>query len=260
MPVRFHQDGDVGVITLASPERRNALSRDIVEGVLGCLRSPQSAAARTIVLTGEGPAFCAGADIGDLLSAGWVGGERHGADPVDLFEAIGADPRLVIAAVSGLVLGGGFELMLSCDLAVAAADAVFALPELGLGVIPNTALWRLGQLAGPRVVMELAITGRRMAADEAAALHLVCAVAPAGNALSAAVTMAANAVRRSPPGALAALKRGLADAVPVDWGGVRQALARIPPAEWQEGLSAFTARRKPDYEQFWSNNAHRQSV
>lgn len=255
MPVRFHQIGDVGVITLASPERRNALSRDIVEGVLGCLRSPQSAKARAIVMTGEGPAFCAGADIGDLLSAGWISGERHGADPVDLFEAIGAEPRLVIAAVGGLVLGGGFELMLSCDLAIAADDAVFALPELGLGVIPNTALWRLGQLAGARVVTELAITGRRMPAAEAAALNLVCGVVPAGTALEAAVSMASNAVRRCPPGALAALKRGLADAVPVDWGGVRRALARIPQAEWQEGLAAFTARRKPDYEQFWSNDA-----
>jgi enoyl-CoA hydratase len=260
MPVRLEMDGDVGVIVLASPERRNALSRDIVGGVLDALHAPAAASARAIVLAGEGPAFCAGADIGDLLGAGWIDGDKDGPDPIDLFAAIGADPRIVIAAVDGMALGGGFELALSCDLAVASQDAVFAVPELGHGVIPNTALWRLSRLVGPRVTMDLAVTGRRMAAQEAAALRLVSAVVPPGTARAAAVAMAAGFIRRAPPGALAALKRGLAAAAPVDWAGVRQALHRIPPAEWREGLTAFAERRQPDYEQFWSDDAHRRAI
>ncbi len=260
MAVRLDIDGDVGVIVLASPERRNALSRDIVGGVLDALRASAATSVRAIVLAGEGPAFCAGADIGDLLGAGWIEGAQQCPDPIDLFEAISRDSRMVIAAVDGMALGGGFELALSCDLAVAAQDAVFALPELSHGVIPNSALWRLGRLVGPRVTLELAVTGRRMAAQEAAALRLVSAVVPPGTARAAAVAMAAGLVRRAPPGALAALKRGLATAAPVDWQGVRRALQQIPPAEWREGLSAFAQRRQPDYEQYWSNDAHRRAI
>lgn len=260
MSVRLEIDGDVGIIILASAERRNALSRDIVGGVLDALRASAAASVRAIVLAGEGPAFCAGADIGDLLGAGWIDGAKQCPDPIDLFEAISRDSRMVIAAVDGMALGGGFELAMSCDLAVASQDAVFALPELSHGVIPNSALWRLGRLVGPRVTLELAVTGRRMAAQEAAALRLVTAVVPAGTARAAATAMAAGFVRRAPPGALAALKRGLAAAAPVDWPGVRQALQQIPSAEWREGLTAFAERRQPDYEQYWSNDAHRQAI
>lgn len=260
MPVTLRLEGPIAVITLATPEKRNALSREIVAGALEQLRAPQAAAARAIVITGAGKAFCAGADIGDLLSAGWMGDTRDGADPIDLFAALAADPRPVIAAVDGLALGGGFELMLSCDLAVASEAAIFALPEAGLGVIPNTALWRLSRLIGPRRTLELAATRRRIDAAEALALHIVNSVAPAGGAVEAAVAMAAGIVRACPPGALAALKRGLADAGPTDWAAVRASLHRIPPAEWQEGLAAFTERRPPDYEQFWGNDAHRRSI
>ncbi len=260
MPVNLHIEGQVGVITLASPERRNALSREIVGGVLDRLGSQEAASARAIVITGEGTAFCAGADIGDLLKAGWIDGKRDGPDPIDLFEAIGRDSRIVIAAVDGMALGGGFELMLSCDLAVASQEAVFALPELGHGVIPNTAVWRLGRLASPRVMLDLAATGRRMAAAEAASLHLVTSIVPAGTARQAAVALAASIVGRAPPGALTAMKRGLAEAAPVDWQAVRRALQRVPAAEWQEGLGSFSERRPPNYEQFWGNDAYRQSI
>lgn len=260
MPVRFHTDGPLGIITLASPGRRNALSRDIVGGVLDHLRSPEAAAANAIVIAAEGGAFCAGADIGDLLNAGWIDGERDGPDPIDLFEAIGQESRIVIAAVDGMALGGGFELSLSCDLVVASDQATFALPEAGLGVIPNTGLFRMPHLTSARVALELAATGRRLTATEAAALHLVNLVVPAGTALDAAKAMAANIVGRAPPGALAAIKRGLREAAPVDWQTVRRALQRTSRAEWQEGLGAFAERRRPDYSQFWSSDAHRRSV
>lgn len=260
MPVRFHTDGPLGIITLASPERRNALSRDIVGGVLGHLRSPEAAASRAIVIAAEGGAFCAGADIGDLLNAGWIDGDRDGPDPIDLFEAIGSDSRIVVAAVDGMALGGGFELSLSCDLVVASDQATFALPEAGLGVVPNTGLFRIPQMAGARLALELAATGRRLTATEAAGYNLVNAVVPAGTALDAAKAMAANIIGRAPPGALAAIKRGLREAAPVEWQAVRRALQHTSRAEWQEGLGAFSERRKPDYNQFWGSDAHRRSI
>lgn len=256
MTVRFERRGTVGLITLAKPDRHNALAADLVADLLATLDRPEARQAAALVIAGDGPSFCAGADIGDLLDAGWMtpapsGTAPVGPTPMDLFERLDGHPRPTVAAVHGRALGGGFELTLCCDLVVAAADAVFALPELGLGVVPNTGLARLAQIAGPRHALDLILTRRRIGAEEAAALGLVSRIVPPGSAVDAAVELARTITDGAPPGAIAAVKRAVRRAAPLDWEAVRSMLAELPPGEWAEGLGAFRDRRRPDYSEFW---------
>ncbi|KAA0578278.1 enoyl-CoA hydratase/isomerase family protein [Azospirillum sp. B21] len=251
MTVRFERCGTVGLITLAKPDRHNALATDLVADLLATLDRPDARQASALVIAGDGPSFCAGADIGDLLGAGWMTPTPLGPTPMDLFERLDGHPRPTIAAVHGRALGGGFELTLCCDLVVAAADAVFALPELGLGVVPNTGLARLAQIAGPRHALDLILTRRHIGAEEAAALGLVSRVVPPGGAVDGAVELARAITDGAPPGAISTVKRAVRRAAPLDWPAVRAMLAELPAGEWAEGLGAFGDRRRPDYSEFW---------
>ncbi|WP_372399495.1 enoyl-CoA hydratase/isomerase family protein [Azospirillum sp. HJ39] len=251
MAVRFERRGTVGLVTLSKPDRHNALAGDLVAALLDTLDRPDARQASALVIAGDGPSFCAGADIGDLLQAGWMGPAPSGPTPMDLFERLDGHPRPTVAAVHGRALGGGFELMLCCDLAVAAEDAAFALPELGLGVVPNTGLARLVQIAGPRHALDLILTRRRIGAAEAAALGLVSRVVPAAELVDRAVEFARAIIDGAPPGAIAAVKRAVRRAAPLDWAEVRGMLAEVPAGEWAEGLGAFRDRRPPDYSEFW---------
>jgi len=257
-PLHVAVEDGVAVLTLAAPEQRNALSTAIVRALLDALATPTVRAARALVLAGDGPAFCAGADIRDLLGAGWMEPDPQGPTPMDLFEAIDRESRPVIAAATGLVLGGGFELSLCCDLVVAAEDASFSLPELAHGVMPNTGLFLLGHVVGQRRALEIVLTRRRLTAAEALSFGLVNAVAPPDGTRAAAVGLARKIVTGAPPSGIAAVKRGLRrgpDAV--DWDQVRASLGWLDRAEWTEGLGAFTERRRPNYEDFWRKHAAR---
>ena len=164
--VAYSLDGVLAIIRLNDPRRRNALSKAIVSGVLAALDRAREDKARAIVITGTGRVFSAGANIDDL-QAGWMDGTDEETDPTRLFRALVDSPRVVIAAVQGPAVGGGFELTLCCDLVVAADSAFFQLPELGLGVIPNTGLARLAQIIGLRRALDVILTRRRVGAAEA---------------------------------------------------------------------------------------------
>ena len=251
MVVRFEMRDAIGLITLAKPDRHNALACDLVEAMVQVLQGTEAEQAKAIVIAGEGRSFCAGADIRDLLNAGWMTPNPKGRPPMDLFEALDTDPRVTIAAVHGLVLGGGFELTLCCDLVVSASDATFSLPEVGHGVVPNTGVTRLTQMVGPRRALDLILTRRRITADEANALGLITRVVPASDVVDHALKLAADITAAAPPGALAVVKQAVRCTAPLDWAQVRSMLKHIPSEEWTEGLSAFQQKRRPDYENFW---------
>jgi len=255
MLVECDIDGDLAIVTLNDAQRRNALSAELVGELLAAFDRPSLQAARAVIVTARGPAFCAGADIGGLLANGWMEADGGRDNPVRVFERLARHPRPVIAAVTGAAFGGGFELMLSCDLAVAAAEAFFSLPEAGLGVIPNTGLAVLSAYIGRRRAYELAATGRRVDAREALQLGLVNSVAPVGAVLDHAKALARQIVTTAAPGALAGIKQALAAHAPVDWRVVQDSLAALPREQWQEGLGAFAARRAPDYDRFWRDAA-----
>jgi enoyl-CoA hydratase/carnithine racemase len=250
MPIAFEMRGHIAVITLDEPARRNALSRALVRGLFDALARSVNEHARAIVIAANGPAFCAGANISDLRD-GWMEGKVPETDPVGLFRALVEDPRIVIGAIQGPALGGGFELALCCDLVVAEESAWFSLPELSHGVIPNTGLARLQQIVGMRQAAEMIFTRRRIDVKEARACGLVNDVAGAGEALNHAIALAEQIVSRAPPGAIAAAKRNLQRHAKTDWDAVQSSLREVPAREWQEGLDSFSEKRPPDYARFW---------
>jgi enoyl-CoA hydratase/carnithine racemase len=153
--------------------------------------------------------------------------------------------------VNGLALGGGVEMVLASDLVLASENARFAMPEIGLGVLPRTALARLSEIVGRRNALELILTRRRLSADEAHTLGLINRVVPSTELLDAALEMA-NDIATCPPGAIAAVKKNLGRLQPEDWSGLDAVLGDMDPDEWKEGFSAFVEKRPPDYGPFWS--------
>ncbi|AWB35253.1 enoyl-CoA hydratase/isomerase family protein [Orrella marina] len=244
--------GHVGLVLLDEPSSHHALSRSLVSALLKALDDEQIRTARAVVISSTGPSFCAGANIGDLLE-GWMVTPDASDDPVRLFRSLAEDPRPTIAAVDGAAIGGGFELMLSCDLAVASSKAWFALPELAHGVIPNTALMRVQQMIGLRGLYQLMMTGQKLDAQKACDMGLVSSLCEPGRAVDMAVTMADEISSRVAPGALAAAKRLAMRYAKSDWGQVQESLQDLPEAQWREGLTAFLEKRKPDYDAFWSD-------
>lgn len=244
--------GHVAVLLLNEPQTRHALSRSLVMDLHHALDSSDVRVARAIVIGSTGPLFCAGANINDLLD-GWMQAPEPHTDPVRFFERVAFDPRPTIAAVGGGALGGGFELMLSCDLAVASPEAWFCLPELGHGVIPNTGLMRLQQMVGLRRMMQLVMTGERIGSEQALQWGLLNAVQ--NDPVACAVKMAQSIVSRVAPGALTVAKDYAHQHATSDWQAVHRSLTEVPESEWREGLAAFTQKRSAQYDECWQAQA-----
>jgi enoyl-CoA hydratase/carnithine racemase len=182
-PVRLERRGAVGILTIDRPDRRNALSRDVLLA-LGRLGRELAAdeGVRAIVVTGAGDkAFCAGADLK----------ERQGMSDDDVRVQIGlyrselgvldASTKPVIAAINGAAFGGGLELALLCDLRVAAPHAELGLPETTLGIIPGAGgTQRLPRVVGEARAKEIILLGRKLSAAEALSWGLVNRVSPEG--------------------------------------------------------------------------------
>jgi len=183
------RDDGVAVVRLNNPPV-NALSR----GVLGKLAAEAGTlqadeTVKAVVVTGEGKAFAAGADISEFGDR--ERGREIGAAFRAAFDAIAAIPRPVVAAVQGVALGGGMELALACDLRIAAESARLGQPEILLGIIPGAgATQRLPRLVGPARAKELIWSGRQVKADEAFELGLVDRVVPGDELLDAALLWA----------------------------------------------------------------------
>jgi methylglutaconyl-CoA hydratase len=183
--LRIDRDGAVLTLTLNRPDRRNALNEDLIAALAGALADAAvDPEARVVLLRGDGPDFCAGADLASL--------ERiaAAADPVTNLadaQALGAllvamrrHPRPIVAAVQGHALAGGAGLATACDLVIARDDAVFGYPEVHLGFVPAMVMALLRRAVGEKVAFELVVRGDRMGAEEAAGLGLVNRVIPAG--------------------------------------------------------------------------------
>lgn len=253
MVVELERHGDIAVLYLNDLRRKNALSTTLVEALIDCLAQTGVGenSARAIVISNRGDDFCAGADIRDMLATGWLendAGSRTAPTPVDLFKFIDREPRPVIAAVQGLVLGGGVELATVCDLVVAETSTTFRLPEIGLGVLPNTALSRLPAIIGARRTAELVLTRRKWTAQEASAIGFVSSIVQRDDLVAAAVRMAQSIICGAPPAAIAGVKAALRVD---DWERTDKFLDLMDGDEWREGTGAFAEKRKPDYEIFW---------
>ena len=250
MTVLYEMRGHTALLTLNDPARRNALSRLIVHQMLEHLERAKNEKARAVVITGQGKSFCSGANMDDLRD-GWMDSSDPSTDPALLFRALVETPIPVIAAVHGAAVGVGFELTMCCDLVVASESAWFALPEIGLGVIPNTALALLPQLIGIRKSLELILKREKLDSLAAMNLGLVNEIVPAGQEIEAALSIANNIYIGATPSALAVAKKTFRTHNPINWALVSSSLNEVDRSEWDEGLSAFTAHRPFNHEKFW---------
>ena len=173
--VRREVDGAIGRLTLARPDKLNALSRAVLEGLAEAARVVRRAGGvKVVVVAGEGRAFSAGFDLNDRTWAELGPPERSAGVGRAMAEAIGGMRALTIASVQGHCVGGGVVLAAACDLRVAGDDARFRIPEVDLGIpLFWTGIPLLTRELGPALTKELVLTGRTFDADEAKAIRFV---------------------------------------------------------------------------------------
>lgn len=252
--VHRRAEGHVAVVTLSRPEALNAISGEMADEVAGALLAAGAdPSAWVVVLAADGEkAFCVGADLKErnrLDDAGWL---RNRTLMRGLFDSLRALPQPTIASVFGHALGGGFELALSCDLIVAAEDAVFGLPETRVGIVPGGGGTQLlARRVGAGRAKELIFTGRRIGAAEAKEIGLATRVVPREELAEATMALAGEICANSPVGvreAKAAIDRG--HEVPVAQGIELEDLAwrrAVASQDRREGIAAFNEKREPDW-------------
>ena len=241
-------------LTIHREERRNALSPGVIRGLIDALRlAAEDDAVRVVVITGTGErAFCAGGDIGGFQEAAEDQDvESAPAAIARLLDAVWWHPKPTLARVNGKALGGGFGLMLACDLAVATDDAEVGTPEIDIGLWPHVITAVIQRRLPRAVALELMLTGRRMPIAEAARWGLVNRVTPRSE-LDASVATLAEQIASKSPHVLRLGKRSFAGAEDKSWGvaidHLKERLAENLVAEdLVEGVSAFLQKRKPDW-------------
>ncbi|MBZ7924924.1 enoyl-CoA hydratase/isomerase family protein [Ensifer adhaerens] len=247
--VRVTQSGHVGHITLNRPEKRNALSREMLERLVATLRAfDGDPDIRSVVISGDARAFAAGADIGTLAEAGPV--ELYGSGFSELWDEVATISKPLVAAVSGYALGGGLELVLICDIVVCDESAVFGMPEAAIGTVPGAGgTQRLVRVVGKTLAMEMILAGRRLNASEALARGLVSTVTAAGQVEAQALAIADKIATNGPVAVKLAKQAVLQSYETPLTAGVRfeRSLSALLAAseDRAEGMRAFGEKRKP---------------
>lgn len=244
--------GRVAVLRVNRPEVRNALDlatvRELTQS-MATLSADDGVGA--IVITGAGESvFVSGADIKDIRAR--KRNDGLAAINSSLFVAIDKCPKVTIAAVNGLALGGGCELALACDLRVAAAHAKFGQPETGLGIIPGAgATQRLPRLVGLGRAKHLILTGEAIDAERALEWGLVSAVVPSAELMTQTLELAERVLSRGPLAVrLAKIALNASARVDLDSGLMIETLAQaicFESADKQEGTTAFLEKRAPRF-------------
>ncbi|MDQ3893660.1 MAG: enoyl-CoA hydratase-related protein [Actinomycetota bacterium] len=242
--LRTERDGPLYRVVLARPERRNAFDAVLIADLTAAFA--EVGEARVVLLSGEGRAFCAGADVEWQRASIDLSYDENVADAMRLYtmlEAIDGCPVPVVAQVHGHALGGGSGLVACADIAVAAPDAVFGFPEVRLGIVPAVITPFVLARIGPGAARRYFLTGERFDAAAALRIGLVHHVAERPEI---AVDAVIAAILESGPEAVRVAKR-LVHERPVGEETARIAAARRASDEGQEGLRAFLERRDPSW-------------
>lgn len=248
----------IALITLNRPQRLNALNYHLIDRLMAALDAIEiEASARVVILTGAGErAFSAGADIHEFS-----GSVAHGANVAvrdfvrrgqAMTARLEAFKKPVIAAVNGLAFGGGCEITEAVHLAVASDRALFAKPEINLGMPPTFGgTQRLPRLAGRKRALELLLTGEPFSPARALEIGLVNMVVPHHELLSAARELAVRITRHSPlaigsiiTAVTRGLNMGIGEGLQLE---SEQFAALVPTHDLEEGLAAWIGHRRPNY-------------
>ena len=254
-PLRVEDRGAVRILTLAEPERRNPLSRAMVAALLAALDEAEAEArVRALVLTGEGKAFSAGADLAYLKRLAELPAEAnlaHSGELKDLLLRLYTFPKPTVAAVNGPAVAGGAGLVLASDLAVFAEEATIGFTEVKIGFVAALVAVLLVRHLGEKAARELLLTGTLIPARRALELGLANRVVPRASLLEAALELAEKAASGAPTSIR--LTKELLAALPGM--GLAEAFAHATLANaWvretedlREGIAAFFERRTPRF-------------
>jgi enoyl-CoA hydratase/carnithine racemase len=232
------------VLTLRREAKLNALSTAVERELDAALDHPDVRGARCVVITGGDTVFSAGADVGEMRDMDPASVLAYYRETGGVYDRVARLPQPTIAAIAGYCLGGGLELALACDFRVAAADAVFGLPEVEIGIVPSSGgTLRLVRLVGTARAKELVLLRGRVDADEARRLGIVTEVVPPGGSLERALELAERLARL--PRLAAATAKGAIDAMPDSSREAGLAIERLAYA-----LLAQTAEAQDAVERF----------
>jgi enoyl-CoA hydratase len=251
--VLFAAEGGVATLTFNRPDKLNALNAEVVAELAAVLdevgKNPEI---RVLLLTGQGRAFVAGADIKAFLDFDPLSAREFSDRGHKVIAQIEQLPIPVIACVNGFALGGGCEVAMACDIIYAAENAKFGQPEINLGLIPGFGgTQRLARLVGKGLAKELCLTGRVLDAAEAKAIGLVARVFPAEGFMDEC-TKVARALAEKGRVALRAVKQTIDRGFDLD---LKNACALEADAfalcfaspDAKEGAAAFLEKRKPNF-------------
>ena len=244
--------GEIATITLNRPEKRNAISAEMIADILSAFDQVEASTARALILTGAGKAFCSGMDLEALkaLATQSPAEQRADADRLaQLFRRIWSFPKPTIAAVNGHAIAGGCGLATLCDFTIAVPEAKFAYPEVRIGFLPAVVSIFLLRQIGEKHARELLLTGRTIDAAEAHRLGLVTQIAGAEELMNAAHILAATLLASSPT-SIHITKKLLCDfAAPeidreLELAAAESAQIRSTQ-DFREGLASFLEKRAP---------------
>ena len=242
--------GDIGMITLSRPKALNAINTQMVAELELILREWSTERLSAVILTGEGKAFAAGADISQMASFSAVEAQQFALNGQRILRLLENFPAPTIAAVNGFALGGGCELAMCCDIILAAPRALFGQPEVKLGVIPGFGgTQRLVRRVGRQAALELMMTGRNVKAEEAVSLGIALRIEE--DVVEGAKALA-GAMAKNGPVSVRLVKEvvNTTDRLDLDTGLAQEAMAFglcFASEDQKEGMTAFLEKRKADF-------------
>ena len=252
--VQISIDTGVATLTLNRPEKRNAVSYELISDLLQALEEIRKSSALVLILTGAGKAFCSGMDLDNLKALIGRTAEQNVEDSrtmVSLFRTLYEFPKPTIAAVNGPAIAGGTGLAFLCDFTIAVPEAKFGYTEVRIGFVPAIVSTFLLRQVGEKIARDLLLTGRIFDAAEAEKLGLVNEVVAPERLLSRAHERAKQLMENSPL-SLENTKRLLSEHARAELdvqieAAVRENAGIRASADFREGISAFLEKRKPKW-------------
>lgn len=245
-------EGRIATITLNRPEKRNAVSFQLVEDLIAALAAIEKSESQVVIITGAGKAFCAGLDLEELKSLIGKSQEQNLKDSATmgtLFRTIYDYPKPTIAAVNGAAIAGGTGIATMCDFTLAVPEAKFGYTEVKIGFVPAIVSSYLVFQVGHKIARDLLMTARLFDAAEAHRYGLVNEIVPAENLMTRARELA-NVLLENSPSSVQATKRlingFIKEQLDIQVAAAVKDNARIrTTADFKEGVSSFLEKRKP---------------
>jgi methylglutaconyl-CoA hydratase len=247
-------DSTVATLTLNRPDKRNAISYELIEDLIRALEEVKDSNARVLILTGAGKAFSSGLDLDNLKALIGRTPEQNLEDSrtmVGLFRSLYEFPKPTIAAVNGAAIAGGTGLALLCDFTIAVPETKFGYTEVRIGFVPAIVSTFLLRQVGEKIARDLLLTGRIFAAPEALRIGLINEIVPPDKLLDRARELAAQLAENSPL-SLFQTKRLLTEHARAELdahieAAIRENAGIRESADFREGITSFLEKRKPKW-------------